>query len=456
MNRRQLLTALGLTSSGLFLPSLSRGASAPPTRFLLLYTAQGAVPDRWVCNPEGRPIDVDWGSDWTSWAPADFSDSLRPLHPWREQTLAVGGLSLLSAEADGDGHRHERAQAHSLTGADAAWVGGFPYSGDATIDQRVADAISRSDRYRSLELSVAGGLSYDGFGSAIYRGRTQPLPPIDDPRVLWDRLFGFAGGGGDPVLAAQGSVLDAVSGRYGSVAAQLSGEDRRKLEVHRDLVRTLELQIAGLADHRCDLATDRPTSAGAYDADFEAHLGLITAALACDLTRVVSIQMGQLTTQQLGLPPGDLHAEYAHEIYARQSASDAMASYIAYHAEHHFTRILAALDAIPEGSGTLLDNTVVLWMSEMADSWHGFDQYPVVIGGGGSRFRLGRYLHYASNSPFIGLEPVEDRTMGIPHQRFLRSVAVGMGMAPPQLGVTEVEGWDGTRIDCTELLQEML
>lgn len=457
MNRRDFMTALGLTTGSLFLPSIARAdTDGPPLRFLLFYTSQGAAPQRWLCDPRGYG-DVDWSDDWTTWSDADFSDSLRPLRAWADQCTAIGGLGLVSAEADGSAFRHERSQAHGLAGANASWVNNFPYAGDMTIDQRIAGHLARADRYRSIEVSISNGLAYDGFGTAIYRGANQPLPPIDDPRVLWDRLFAAQTGGTvDPVLARQGSVLDAVAGRYAKVKKGLSSEDQRKLDVHRELVRGLEQRIVGVQTASCGDVPDRAETYGDYDTDFENQLQLIAAAFSCDLTRVASMQMGQLFTTQLGLGAGDIHAEYAHDIYTRQAGEDGMALYMAHHSRQ-FTRILELLDSIPEGDGTLLDSTVVAWLPELADSWHGIDFFSTVIGGGArSRLRRGRYVHYARTSPVKGLQADGSEFMGLPHQKMLISLCQAVGMDTTALGVTEVEGWDGSRIDCTGALPEIL
>ena len=457
LNRRRFLSAMGLTAGSLMLPSLSRRArasSSAPKRFLLLYTAQGTVPSRWAANPEGNPDSATWVSDMTGWSEGDFSDILRPLHGWRDQISVVDGLSLVSAEANGEGFRHERAQAHSLTGADVAWVGGFPFAGDLTIDQRIAAHVARADRYASLEVSVSNGLAYDGYGSVIYSGRNQPLPAIDDPRELWDRLFGYSSSEGDPVIGAQASLLDALAGRYAAVSSQLSSEDRQRLSLHQDLIRDLETRVVGLSSTSCD-AVARASSYGDYETDFASHLQLITAALACDLTRVVSIQMGQLTTEQLGLGGGDVHADYAHDIYTSSAAEEAMTTYGAVHAAH-FAQILAALEAIPEAGGTLLDSTVVVWMSEMADSWHGFDRYPVVVAGGGGALQLGRYIHYPRDVVYDGLTPTEDGFMGRPHQPLLTTLAQAMGVSISEMPITKVAGSDGSTIDCTGVLSELL
>lgn len=457
VRRRNFLTAMGLGAGSLFLPSLSRRARAsgtPPTRFVLMYSAQGTVPDRWSTNPTNQPADQSWVEDMAGWSMGEMGEILAPLHAYRSQISVVDGLGLVSAEADGSGFRHERAQAHSLTGANAAWVGGFPYAGDATIDQVIADVVARPDRYRSLELSVGGGLSYDGYGSVIYRGRNQPLPVIDDPRLLWDRLFGAGMNG--PIQDNQASVLDALSERYGALAGQLNPVDQQKLDAHRELIHALESQIVGLAEAGCDDVPARPETHGDYDTDFAAQLGMATVALSCDLTRVVSFQMGQLTNAQLGAPPGDVHADFAHGIYDSQEASDVMTAYGNYHASH-FAQILAALEAIPEGEGTLLDSTLVVWMSEMADSWHGFDRYPVVVGGGGGAcLRLGRYVHFPRSTPYQGLQYDQYPTMGLPHQRFLVSLCQAMGLPINAMPITELYNAMGERIDCSGPITELL
>lgn len=456
MDRRQFLAAMGLGTGSLLLPSLSAAAevSRAPTRFLLFYTAQGGVPERWQADPEGLG-DRDWDTDWTQWAWKDFGESLRPLRQWASKISAVSGLGLVSAQSDGAAYRHERMQAHGLSGAMAQWNNGYPYSGGASVDQIIAEQISRPDRYRSLEVSVGRGLYYGDYGSAIYRGPGQPLPAIDDPRELWDRLFGQ--GGADPVSSQQGSVLDAVAQRYEALGADLSTEDQRKLQVHQDMVRDLERRLVGVQSAACE-APERPGRAGDYEGDFEAHLGLLAAAFSCDLTRVASIQMGQLSMAQLGLGSGDVHNALAHDIYNSKQAADGMSAYAAHHAKH-FTRILEVLDAIPEGQGSVLDNTVVAWIPELADSWHGMDRFPIVLGGGSNtRLRTGRYVNVARTSPMeheLGNGEI-DAYMGVPHQRALVSICQAVGVDVDSVGLTSLVGSDGSDIDCTGPLLELL
>lgn len=456
--RRGLLAAMGWGAGSLALPRRARAAGPgdPPTRFLLFYTSQGSVPDRWTCDPRGLGDDHTWSDDWSAWDERDFSESLRPLYRWRSDVTAIAGLGLVSAEADGASFRHERSQAHGLSGANATWVNGYPYGGAPSIDQIIADHVARPDHYRSIEVSVARGLSYDGYGSAVYRGRAQPLPTIDDPRALWDRLFAGRGPEAGAVSRHQGSVLDAVAGRYAAVAPSLSPDARRKLELHGDLVRDLERRLQGVHGTACPSAPGRAEHTGDPDGDLDHHLALLAAAFSCDLTRVASIQMGQLTMEQIGQPAGNVHADLAHDIYTSAAAADGMAAYTAHHARQ-FGRILDILDRIPEGDGTLLDSTVVAWIPELADSWHGMDRFPIVLGGGRrTRLQTGRYVSYAPTSLLENAGPFGVRaTMGVPHQRALVSICRAMGMGRDRVGEAAVRGTDGAPIDCTGALPEL-
>lgn len=454
--RRDVLAALGLASGSLALPSLGLAAGGIPKRFILMLTGQGCAPDRWRCNPTARPLDRDWVEDWTRWSTEDFSQSLAPLQPWASRCSAIGGLGLVSCAADGSGFHHERAVAHGATGARAQWLQGIPHTGGPTIDQIIAAAVARRDRYQSLECSVDGGLEYEDVGTAIFRGAGLPLPAIDDPSVLFDRLFRSQLDGVDPLLSRKASALDLVAERYDRQAKRLSGEDRQKLFAHRDLVRDLERRLLGTSTAACASVPSLSSAESSPDADFDNHVRLIASAFSCDLARVASLQFNQLDPTVLGLPAGDMHDRFAHGIWYDMDAADAMGRYMAHHAAQ-LARMLEVLESIPEADGTLLDHTVILWITELADSWHGMDAFPAVVAGGGhSGLQLGRYIHYANTTPFDTVKPEPDPFMGIPHNRLLVTVAQAMGVAIDAVGVDRIEGWDGSIIDCTGPLQELL
>ena len=170
------------------------------------------------------------------------------------------------------------------------------------------------------------------------------------------------------------------------------------------------------------------------------------------MTRVASIQMGQLTPSLLGLPAGSMHDLYAHGIYYNQDSENAMASYMAYHAQQ-LAYILERFQAIPEADGTLLDNTVILWITELADSWHGMDRYPMLVAGGqNSGLHLGKYIHHARTTPFETPQYIPSPYMGVPHNRMLVTVCQAMGLDIDTVGQESIPGWDGTEISCSGAL----
>jgi hypothetical protein len=247
-----------------------------------------------------------------------------------------------------------------------------------------------------------------------------------------------------------------VAGRYASQALKLSSSDKQKLDSHQTLIRNLEQRLVGIRTAQCPSQPLEPQSSGSYDEDFRLHVDLLGAALSCDLTRVASIQMGQLSNELLGLPAGSMHDLYAHGIYYNQDAENAMAAYMAYHAQQ-LAYILEAYSAIPEGDGSLLDNTVILWITELADSWHGMDQYPMVVAGGAnSGLELGKYVNHARTTPFETPQYIDNPYMGIPHNRMLVTVCQAMGLDIQTVGQDSIPGWDGSEISCSGALPMVL
>ena len=450
MNRRQFLAALGLSSGSLALPSRYSAHASPteaPQRFLVFFSQHGTWYDGWKMGGDTHPPGEQWEIDLTAATAPPLSDALLPLSAFRDRLLVVDGLALVSAEAYISGLRHEVGQVQALTGAPVELVTGVPLGSQASIDQRIAQHIGRADRYRSLELAVGTPPM-----SVIYGGRRQQLPFESNPLRVYERLFGLSDTQSDDtdiLAAAQESLLSKVGDRHAELAKRLSGEDRQKLELHRDLVRELEQRVSGLAGLTCESGFERPTGAEDYQESFEAMAHMITSAFSCDLTRVASLHMAELPID-LVVPgyAGSLHDELAHAVWVDPYAAEVMTDYTAVHAQH-FARVLELLDSIPEGSGSMLDNTLCLWVSELGDATHGFEKWAAVLAGGNA-FQMGRYLHFPSDTPYEGWS--WDGTlpaMGRPHQHLLVSIMQAFGMSDTMIGTESVSGIDGALIDCT-------
>ncbi len=458
MNRRDFLAAMGLAGGSLFLPSLlPRSAHAtdalPPKRMVVFFTQHGTWYDGWKMRWPGLPENQHWAKDLTNVPVNEFSPALRPLHTHRDKLMVVDGLALVSAEADASGLRHELAYVHALTGANSELVSGIPLAGAASIDQRIADVLARPDRFRSIETGIGDPPSLTNFSRA-----KEFLPVEKNPRQTYQRLFGLSGSNNlsssEQVWGAHGSLLDKVKSRYANLSGRLSSEDKIKLETHRELVHSLEQQVQGLSNLTCDSSDIVPVGIEDYEKDFAATVKMMSAAFACDLTRIFTVAMDTIPGD-LVIPDrmGDIHDEYAHNVYLSQDAQEAMTHYTELHAQH-FAAILSALDAVPEGNGTMLDNTLCLWVVEVADGAHGFDRWPAVMAGG-QGMQMGRYMHYPRNTPYAGWQWDLGTTtsMGVPHQKFLTTVCQSMGLNVNNMPVETIRGIGGTTIDCRGVLE---
>lgn len=458
LSRRRFLSATGLAAGSLFLPSTrARAQVGPPKRLIVFFTQHGTVPDSWRMRPAGQPETVSFDADLTALAENEFSPILQPLHAMREKLLVVDGVALVSAEGDESGNNHDIGTRHALTGA--RMIGGG--AGGPSIDQRVAGEIRSAGRIDSLELAISGTAN----GGAVWRGPNQSVPADSSPSSVFNRVFPPQAGTGelsnaDRVRQSQASVLDLVREEYSRLSPKLSGADRQKLDLHRDLVRGVEERLVELGNIQCTRPGE-PNTSGQFDtAEFfdtraSAMFQLTAAALACDLTRVVTLQCGQLTSEHIGAAPGDVHAEYAHQQAQNETAHQMMTNYGRVHATQ-FAELLALLDSIPEAGGTLLDSCAVVWCSELGDGEHNLEPWPLVVGGGA--MRGGRYVRIAPNTPnptpntnYPGYLPV----IGPPHNRFWVSVAQSVGANIDSLGDTQITTPEGELIDCTGPLAEL-
>ena len=444
-SRRTLLQALGLSTGSLFLPSRGLAAAAPARRIVFFVTGHGTVYDNWKMRPGGQADDVDFEVDLTTLSQGEFSPILAPLHRHAGKLLVLDGLAHVGSIATAF-NEHEEGHATCLTGSLPIPVdGSLGRPESASVDQLLA--ASATTPFRSLEYSVIGGwpVNFDDLGNAI--------PLESDPVAAWNRLFPAGTGGldttADRVARNQHRVLDLAKQRFDALAPRLSADDRIKLEAHRDLVGDLENQVLALQSIACE-PIDQPTSSWPEPLDeMEAFQGLAVAALSCGLTDIVTIRGGQLSPETIGAPPGDLHADYAHQADFEPTAAGVMTDYHTWYAER-FAELLDKLDAIPEGSGTMLDHTIVVWTNELSTGSHQHDDLPIVVAGGTTHFRSGRLIRYAPTSPVQGPWSVVD--VGRPHNQLLTSLAQAMGSSRTSVGLTEVALSDGSMLDCTGTL----
>jgi hypothetical protein len=476
LRRRQLLQALGLGAAATLLKgSLARaGGPSTPPRIVFYVQPHGHLPKAWKMDVPGGPTDAVAERPLVGLLPEDFSPTLRPLHPFRDRLLAIEGLSHTSALADiagvmrtgGDLNNHQIGVADVLTGDRALQRAGTYCTGGArTIDQELAVRLAAPGRFDSrvygfdyIPNSVVSPFSYLGPGKAT--------PMVKDPQTAFSDLLGYTPPKAAPTSRAEllrsmrGSVLDTTAREYELLAPQLGAEGRQKLDDHRALVRELEASLGALgAAPKCDLTFDGSGSGSANTV--RQFMGLVRLAFACDLTRVVMIQAPVPQCPELGYPADATFHGYAHaSIDGATScgqtfspiAEQAMIDLDAWHAGH-VAYLLQQLDSVVEGDGTLLDHTVVVWVTELATPTHEHnDAHAVLAGGCNGFFDTGRYVRYPRNQA----NPLANKPLtGPAHNRLLVSLMQAMGQPDTTFGMTDAVANDGTPLSFRGALAEL-
>jgi len=473
-SRRRLLQAAGLGTGSLFLPSLlpSRLAdralaqtAAPPKRLVVFYTQHGPVTGKWELRPTGMGAtpDAEWELPLAGLAQTDFTETLAPLYANRNDLLVLEGLALTSAIADKQGNNHGVAGAHHFTGA----MDGTKH---VSFDQYVADQIAVPGRFKSLGFTPnAGDVDaagfYDAAGNAVTLARC-------------DNYYGFLGNqfarvfdgltsstttkpekptGMDLSRARRQVSVEFVRGQYAKLMAKVSADDRMKLSLHRDMLEDLALLVQSVSQIMC---SKPPYPAKGSQTDIEIANILMTqllpVAMACDLTRVGQVGHTQLRAVDLGAPSTlDVHQDIAHQAADINSQqAQWMVNYHKVHAQQ-FAGMIAAFKNVPEGSGTMLDNTILIWMNELANGGHDlFRMMYVLAGGKNLGLRPGRYLKYAETGPnpfnLLKTSPYGNTPqgnygsnkfgLGPAHSRLLVSIMQAFGVQQDSIGLASAVG----------------
>ncbi|WP_428268474.1 DUF1552 domain-containing protein [Haliangium sp.] len=444
LSRRALLRGLGGTAIALpFLDAMigvGRRAYAQqqeqfPKRFVVWYTPNGTVPKNFwpTRNTEGSETDFT------------LSPILEPLADHKDDLLILEGLDLLAAlDPDGHGDAHQSGTGTCLTGVpllpgDFAGDGGESagWAGALSIDQHIANTIGLETMFRSLEFGVL--VQGSSVRSRIsYRGPSQPLPPENSPYKMYQRLFG------DPSVtpeelerqgARRQAVLDAVSGEYTRLRGRLGGDDRYKLENHLAAIQGIQDRLAKSRISFDGEICARYAQGDPLDVErvpnmpelARLQLDLMAMSFACDVTRVASVMWTQSTAghvygfinddpayEGLGSEIREGHHSLAHKSDTDLKKVEQNTAINNWHARQ-LAYFIQKLKDIPEGDGSVFDNTVILWTDEQArGNNHDRRNMPYVIAGSaGGHFSTGRYITQGS---------------AIGHNRLLVSLMNSMGV----------------------------
>lgn len=426
-NRRDVLRGvLGGAAFTVGLPwleSTARASDGFPKRFVVWVWGNGNRPDQWTPVDEGHGFTL--------------SPELLPLAPQHEKISVLTGLSVLYP----NNVPHWSGIGGLLTGAE---VGGNDEDwlvNSISLDQQVANAIGGDTIYRSLQVGVSTANAFS------WNGPNAQNPAEVDPLTLYNRLFGptFVEPGSegvvDPALGFRRSALDAVLEDLNRLSGKVSTADRARLDQHTTGIRELEGRLARLEldPPSYEACTRPPQPAEVYPdvagrpqlyARHAAHADLIAMALACDQTRVVTVQWSEPVDNVLYTGASDGHHNQTHNEPGNQPEVHAITVQIM----EGFQRFLQALDDVPEGDGTLLDHSLVLGCSDVSEGrTHSLDEMPVVLAGSAcGALQTGQHVRYnRKNSNALGLSLL--RAMDVPVSTF------GTGDYVDGDGLSEIE-----------------
>ena len=427
--RRTVLRGLGATlalplldSMAPALTALSKTAAAPVRRLGVFYVPNGMSMPYWSPAKEG-PL-------------AELPPTLRSLAGFEDRVLMCGGLDDEAANRVTGGGDHARSAGTFLTCVPFKLTTGADVYASVSMDQIAARELSNETELASLELGIESNAmlgSCDAGASCAYtntvawRTPTTPLPIENDPRAVFERLFGTSGST-DPAarlarMRKDRSVLDAVSDDLGSLERDIGPGDRLKLDEYLAAVRDAERRIA-MAERQNTRelpVVDQPVG---KPSDYAEHAALMMDLLALayqtDLTRVSTFMLARevsaLAYPEIGV--SDSHHPLSHH-------QDKPANLERLHRvnEHHFRQfahLVKTMAETPEGDGTLLDSTLFLYGTGISDSnTHFHDDLPIaLIAGKATGVTAGRYVRYPQGTPLANLYVTILEKMGFPVEEF--------------------------------------
>jgi hypothetical protein len=414
-----------------FAASAGAALLAAPFVRLLERPARAAAAKRLVvfATPNGTIYDQFWPG------PAcEYPTILKPLERWRSKLLVMRGINMTSAYKTPIPADHLPDFPNALTGFQRPATGGNNGIGGISIDQHVAAAIGGRTKFASFHLGVQGDVNRFPL---FARGLNQPIGFENNPQKAYARLFGdlaAAGMGAATVDAAverlkadRLSVLDAVKDELGVLRCRVGASERFKLDAHLDSIREVEKTLSFRAPAGgCRAPAAPPATPLEWPQWSRVQIDLLAAAIACDLTRVAGFQYsfgGSNISHVWADAAGDHHAMShalccAKTVEARRELVGKIVRIETWYATQ-FALLVERLDGIPEGTGTLLDNTAALWIHEQSDgNTHSRKDMPYVLAGGcGGYFKTGRCLQFNGES-HSGLLISLAHAMDVPTREF--------------------------------------
>lgn len=386
--------------------ALAQTAAAPMPRLGCVYIPHGATMAQWTPTEEGKNFAL--------------SPILSPLEEYRSRMCVISGLANdpvgpWAGEDSGGAQNHSRAAAAFLTGAhpvkgDRAFVG-------ESLDQLIALQLGQDSPLPSLELAIEpSGLTCGTNFTCAYSNTlswktpTLPMPMENNPQLVFERLFGEGATDAQRKERRElsASMLDSIRGQVGSLNKALPAADRARLSDYLEEVREIERRVH-LVDAKLSGDLDLPTAPSGVPRDFESHVELMfdlqVLAFKTDITRISTMMLSRENSNTRF--PGSGVSEGFHNA-SHHSNEQKNKDQFAVINRYHITvlkKFFDKLAATPDGDGSLLDHSLILYGSSLSDAnEHNFDPLPIMLmGDGAGLIETGRHLRFPAHTPLANL-----------------------------------------------------
>jgi hypothetical protein len=451
MKRREFIRNMGISAAALpFISGLPSFASviapARKQRLIVMFSPNGIVPAAFwpdytpekkkeKKNAEGtQPEKVEAPVlDPALEPPGDdffLRPILKPLEPFKDEMLLLKGIS---NKVRGDGDSHMRGMSCLLTGIElfpgniqggsdtpAGWASGI------SIDQELKNFFqgreSSRTRFGSLEYGVAVPNRADPWTRMSYAGPNKPVAPMDDPYLLFEKVYGRM-----KDKDTLKSILDDLKDDFRKVTAKVSSEDKRLLDEHLTFVREMERDLQASDEQGQHHAVPKLDAGVLNENDnipkiSRMQIDLLVNGFQNDFARVATLQytnsVGNARMKWVGVDEG--HHTLSHDPDLNEQSQEKLTKINAWFAGE-LAYLCQRLSETPEpgGSGTLLDNTLIVWTNELGKgNSHTLDNIPFLLLGNGCDFKMGRFVKFQKAA----------------HNRLWMSIAHAMGHPIPTFG----------------------
>jgi hypothetical protein len=428
ISRRTMLKGMGTAIALPFLDAMTPALASskipgePPVRMMFVYVPNGIMKEHWNPTYEGKLTELP--------------RILKPLEPHKEDILLLSNLTNNAGRAwqDGAGD-HGRCCGSYLTSVHVRKTTTDILSG-ISCDQIVANQVGAKTKFPSLEVGIEdarqAGNCDSGYSCAYtnnlaWKSETQPLPPMLNPRQLFERLFGSGAAMSPEARARQNkirrSVMDLVIADTKKLQSTLGPTDQRKLDEYLTSIREIEHQIEKAEKDTTQINPGMEKPYG-IPSDFAEHFKLmtdmVTVAFQADLSRVVTFIVTREGTsrsyREIGIPDG--HHPLTHH-RNDPPTMEKVAQINVYHTQQ-LSAWISKLKSIKEGDSTMLDNSMIVYGAGLGDgNRHTHEDLPtLIVGRGGKSFKGGRRIVFRRETPMANLYLTMMDRMGVQTEHF--------------------------------------